>query len=152
MATDLFQDELVRATDLNRTSGEVLNKASRAPITIVRNDETFALMRREVATSLVQDASHAAHLVEIVWLAFYDAEALPFEYRWITAFDAGQKREMGIELMGAFRNASRIGNWEEFDAILHEWSESGWAALSPDLTEATNAATDLVEIQPPAYE
>jgi hypothetical protein len=46
---DVFQDEVIRATDLNRGSGDVLNKAASAPVTIIRHDEAHALMRREVA-------------------------------------------------------------------------------------------------------
>jgi hypothetical protein len=149
MGSDLFQDEVIRATELNRTSGEVLSKAARAPITIVRNEETFALMRRDVAAQWVREASSAAHMAEIVFVALSNSPNPAPKHRWINAFDLEQKREMAGELMEAYRKAVREGSWEEFDAILHEWSESGWAALSPELAEALNAETDLVEINLP---
>ncbi|MEP6540416.1 MAG: hypothetical protein ABJF23_34135 [Bryobacteraceae bacterium] len=142
MTSDLFQDEVIRATELNRTSGEILNKAARAPITIVRNDEMFALMRREVAAEWRREASSAVHMAEIIFAAMANSPSVPPEHQWINAFDKEQKAEMASELIEAYRKAIREERWEEFDAILHEWSESGWAAL----TEAMNAVTDLVEI------
>src|SRR6267154_680587 len=105
----LFQDEVVRATDLNRGSGEVLDKAAKAPITIIRNSEMFALMRRDVAKSWKREASSAGHLAELVWTALCSINP-SFEYRWITAFDIQQRKEMADELMEAYHKAVRSEN------------------------------------------
>jgi hypothetical protein len=146
---DVFQDEVLRATDLNRGSSEVLNKAARRPVTIIRNDEVFALMRREVAAQWRKEASYAAHMTELLWNALSHPATLPPEYRWITAFDSEQTLEMTNELMTAYRSAVRSADWETFDVILHEWSESGWAALSADVQEAFRSEPDEVRIEPP---
>ena len=151
MTEEVFQDEVVRATDLNRGSGEVLNKAARGPVTIIRNDEAFALMRRDVAASWRKEASSATHLVELVWTALSHPATVAPEYRWITAFDSEQTLEMTTELMSAYRKAARDGRWGEFDTLLHEWSESGWAALSPELQEAFASQSDEVEIKNPTF-
>ena len=150
MTEDLFQDEVVRATDLNRSSGEILNKATHHPVTILRNDEAFALMRRDVAAHWRKEASYAVHLTELLWIALSHPDTLAPEHQWMAAFDAEQTLEMSSELMHAYRKAVRNGSWEEFDALIHEWSESGWAALSSELREAFTAEPEEIPLEAPA--
>jgi hypothetical protein len=149
VSEEVFQDEVVRATDLNRGSGEVLNKASRGPVTIIRNDEAFALMRRELAAHWKREASSAMHIMEIVTNALMPDRELAPEYRWISAFDRDEATQMADDLVSAYRKAVRDSDWNEFDAVLHEWSESGWAALSPDIEAAFRAPEEKLEIPDP---
>ncbi|MCE2720285.1 MAG: hypothetical protein LW708_15980 [Anabaena sp. 49628_E55] len=51
--SNAYSDELVTATELNRQPGKVLDKAYEHPITITRNDQSFALLRREDVAYLV---------------------------------------------------------------------------------------------------
>jgi hypothetical protein len=146
MAEEMFQDEVVRATDLNRGSGEILNRAARRPITIIRNDEAFALLRRDLAANWRREATSALHLAEITVYALTATEHLEPEYEWISAFDRSQATEMVRELMAAYRKAVRDSGWDQFDALLHEWSESGWAAMNPELKEAFEAESEEVPI------
>ena len=140
----VFEDEVIRATELNRASGEVLNRALKSPVTIIRNDEAFALMRREVAASLQRESCFALHLAEITILAMSKPETLAPEYRWIGAFDEKQRLQLTQELIEGYREALRKGEWESFEATLHEWSESGWAAQSLDHREAFDAPAEPV--------
>jgi hypothetical protein len=48
----LFGDQLVTATELNRRSGAILDMALSKPVTITRNDQHFALLRRELVAQL----------------------------------------------------------------------------------------------------
>jgi hypothetical protein len=146
---EVFQDEVVRATDLNRSSGEILTKASRRPVTIVRNDETFALMRRDIATLWSKEASYATHLLELISNALLHRDALESEYKWLGAFESDQLNEMAGELIESYRNAIRTRDWETFDAILYEWSESGWAALNVEHDEAFHAAGEEKPVPSP---
>jgi len=147
MLTHILQDEVIRATDLNRASGEVLNKASKGPVTIIRNDEAYALMRREVAGQWRKEASYAVHLAEIIWNALAHPAKMGPEFDWISAFDDGEKQELTRELMDLYRGAAHSGDWQEFDARLHEWSESGWAALSHELAEAFDSVDERVPLR-----
>jgi len=149
LTEQVFQDEVVRATDLNHGSGEVLNRAFRSPVTIIRNDESFALMRREVAAHWRKEASYGIDLTELVWHALSRPAVIPPEFHWVTGFSHEQALEMTNELMHAYRKAVRDGHWEQFDAIVHEWAESGWAALNSDLREAFDTPSDEVEIEEP---
>jgi hypothetical protein len=54
---------------------------------------------------------------------------------WLDAFDLDQLAEMAAELIEAYRN----DGLEAFDAVLHEWVESGWAALSAEHDTAFRA-------------
>ena len=133
---DLFQDELVWSVDLNQMAGQILDKASKHPVTITRDEESFALIRREVAANWRKEASHAIQITEILWSAFAAGASLLPELEWISAFDNEERQQLGAELMDAYRKAIRDGTWEELEATIHEWSESGWAALSPELRSA----------------
>jgi hypothetical protein len=145
--TDILQDEVVRATDLNRASGEVLNKASRTPVTIVRNEETFALMRRDVAAGWRKEATFAAHLTQVMWHALAHPSSMGPEFDWIGAFDEEDRREMVDELMNLYRKAIRDGSWDDLEAGIHEWSESGWAARSSELKKAFDAPDERIPLE-----
>ena len=43
----VYGDELITATELNRQPGRVLDLTMDRPITITRNDQHFALLRRD---------------------------------------------------------------------------------------------------------
>ena len=146
IAEEVFQDEVIRATDLNRGSGEVLNKASRAPVTIIRNEETFALMRREIAAHWRKEASWAVHLIELIWNALAHPINMGHEFRWISAFDEEDRLKMTAELMELYRKAIRDGSWDDLEARVHEWCESGWADLSSELDEAFAAPNEQIPL------
>lgn len=133
---DLFQDELVRSVDLNQMPGQILDRASKHPVTITRDEESFVLLKREVAASWRKEASHAIRITEILWSAFAQGASLLPELEWVSAFDEEERQQLGAELMDGYRKAIRDGSWEELDATIYEWSESGWAALNPELRSA----------------
>jgi hypothetical protein len=148
----LFQDEIVTATELNRHAGQILEKALLKPLTIMRNDEAFALVRRSTAAHWVEAARHAETLVDLysIVVALGGGEiAVEDPYRWVSAFDRDQFLEMTSELKRAFRGASVGGNWDQFVAVLHEWEESGWAALSTELEEALGSKSEEVTLTVP---
>ncbi len=143
---EVFQDEVIRATEMNRGSGEVLNKAAITPVTIVRNDETFALMRRDVAAHWRKEASYAVHLTEVIWNALGHSGNMVPECQWISAFDEEDRHLMASELMAGYRKAVRDGSWEDFEAIMHEWSESGWAILNPEVQASFDVPSESISL------
>ncbi|MCE2975885.1 MAG: hypothetical protein LW851_06180, partial [Pseudanabaena sp. CoA8_M7] len=66
----IYSDELVTATELNRQPGRILDKALEHPITITRNDQSFALLRREDVALFVKTAQHSREIVELLNTAF----------------------------------------------------------------------------------
>lgn len=151
----IFGDSIVSATTLNRQSGSVLDRALRGPVTIMRNDEAFALVSRDLAARLVADYEHASKLVELLQAAcdklHGGSSPRPTDaFEWISVFDEHDLLEMTEEVLGAFYRArSGERSWDEFDALLHEWEESAWAARSPDLREAMRSASAEVPLTRP---
>jgi len=62
----IFGDEIFTATDLNRRAGHILDEAKRRPVTITRNDESFALLLRKDASRMVAATANAKRMVDLV--------------------------------------------------------------------------------------
>jgi hypothetical protein len=139
----IFSDDLVSATDLSRQTGRILDRALERPITISRNDHHFALLRREEIAYHVKKAAYSQLMVELLNVAFLllNGKEIGCEhsYGWLNVFDLDELREFVREIVGAYRlvNSSE-SNWEQLDALIHEWHESAIAISSEALAEAWN--------------
>ena len=123
-----FSDEIVKATDLNRKSGAVLSRAAHHPITIVRNDECFTLLRREDIARIVTEATQTKNVLEILKAAFLLShnQALNDDnaYTWLQAFDKEEVQELVSEVSEAYRkDPHTTRGWENLEAAVHEWHE-----------------------------
>lgn len=155
LARPQFSDEIIKATALNRTSGAVLDKASINPVTIVRNEECFALLKRDEFARLVAEADHAGKVTEVLCAAFQamQGKSLATEslYGWLRAFDKDEIQDLVTEVLEAFHNAPVVvDGWEELEAVIHEWHESAIAILSDDLTDAFSTESDEVPLTAPS--
>ncbi|MBD2362965.1 hypothetical protein H6G36_17535 [Anabaena minutissima FACHB-250] len=154
---NIYSDELITATELNRQPGRVLDKALERPVTITRNDQSFALLRREEVNSLVKTATQSKAVFEGLTVAFslLLGKEIGFEhpYRWLSVFEQDELQDFIKELSEAFRLIdSSTTAWEMIDAIIHEWYESAIAIASPELTAAFSAETDEVQLTKPSAE
>ncbi|MBI3684055.1 MAG: type II toxin-antitoxin system prevent-host-death family antitoxin [Acidobacteria bacterium] len=148
----LFNDELFTTTDLNRRTGEVLNRARKAPVTISRNGEQFALLKREQAAELVRTVLHLGPTLEFLEGAFcvVEREEPPVSVAWLKAFHTDDIRQMVREILAASVSALReTGDWDAVDAIIHEWHESALVARSGVLDEALNAPLEEAPLPDP---
>jgi hypothetical protein len=137
----IYSDELITATELNRQPGRILDKALEHPVTITRNDQSFALLRRENAALLVKVAQHSREIVELLNTAFHlllkREIAADRPYAWLGVFDADELNELIDEVMTAYRSIDRHEKtWYELDAVIHEWHESALAISNPELEAA----------------
>ena len=154
--TTVFRDEIFTATDLNRRAGHVLDEATKRPVTITRNDEAFALLNRKDASRMVETASNARLMVDLVTtISTYSlAKAqipigLPFE--WLNAFDTDEVKDLLAEVHLAFRRAADAEiSWDDFEAVIHEWHESATAIRNNVLDAAFSAPNEEVRLEPPA--
>ncbi|MCC5603344.1 hypothetical protein [Nostoc favosum] len=151
---NIYSDELITATELNRQPGRVLDKALERPVTITRNDQSFALLRREEVTFLVKAATQSKAVFEALTVAFslLLGKEIAFEhpYGWLNVFEEDDLQDFIKELSKAFRLIdSSTTAWEIIDAIIHEWHESAVAIASPELADAFSAETDEVPLKPP---
>lgn len=153
--SNIFSDELITATELNRQPGRVLDKALEHPVTITRNDQSFALLRREEVTFLVKTATQSKTVFELLTVAFslLLGKEIGFEnrYGWLRVFDSDDLQDFIKEVSEAFRLIdSSSTTWNMIDAIIHEWHESAIAIASPELAAAFSDEIDEVPLTQPS--
>ncbi|MBW4617788.1 MAG: hypothetical protein KME17_00175 [Cyanosarcina radialis HA8281-LM2] len=152
---NVYGDELITATELNRQSGRVLDRARERPVTIARNDEYFALLPRQQMASWVKAATLARVVLETIDAAYRLrlGEEIGQEHtsRWLTVFDSQELSEFIGELESAFRLVgAEPGAIERVEAVLHEWYESALAISSPELAAAFRDEVDEVLLTVPS--
>lgn len=148
----LFGDEVFTAGDLNRRSSEVLNRARENPVTISRNCERFALLRREQAAEWVRASNQFGPIIELVSAAISVVEKKepPVSLSWLKAFDIGDIRKLVREVLVACDSALReTGDWESVNALIHEWHESALVSMSSILKDAMQSPVDEVALPDP---
>jgi hypothetical protein len=155
-APTVFGDEIFTATDLNRRAGHVLDEATNRPVTITRNDEAFALLKRSEASRMVEAASNAKLMVALVTaistLSLANAPvSIGHTLEWLKAFDIDELKTLQTEVHTAFcRAADGEISWDDFEAVLHEWHESAIAIRSDALAAAFSARSEEVPLTRPA--
>jgi prevent-host-death family protein len=150
----VFGDEVFTSTDLNRRSGEVLNRARLGPVTISRNNEQFALLRRDQAASLVRTVSGVGEMVVLLSEAkslLSGGEPLA-AFSWLKVFEKDDLEKLCSEVLCAARNAlSGESDFDEVDAVIHEWHESALVAQSGVIDQAIfQESTEEADLPHPA--
>lgn len=151
----IFGDEIFTATDLNRRAGHVLDEATNRPVTITRNDESFALLKRSEASRMVETASNAKLMVDLVTAisTYRQASAqipIGHTFEWLNAFHIDELKTLLAEAHMSFRRAADAEiSWDNFEAVLHEWHESATAIRSDTLAAAFSATREEVPLTPP---
>ncbi|MBW4635161.1 MAG: hypothetical protein KME30_25685 [Iphinoe sp. HA4291-MV1] len=146
----IYSDELITATELNRQPGRVLDKALEHPVTITRNDQSFALLPRENVALFVKAAQRSREIVELLNTAFRlllkQKIGTEHPYGWLEVFDSDELNEFIDEIMSAYRSVDLSEKaWDELDAIIHEWHESALAISNPELEAAFSLHSDELE-------
>jgi hypothetical protein len=150
----VFDDVIVSATMLNRHSGEILDQALKRSVTILRNEQAFALLPREQVAEMTallrgtQQLLDLFHAIERVRAAArLDAAD---EFQWITAFEPHGLKDMAGELYATYAKVRRgEAPLDELDAVIHEWQESAWAVRNPSLRAAFSASAGEVALTGP---
>lgn len=150
----VYSDDLFTATDLNRQSGQVLDRAFEHPVTITRNEQSFALLRREEMANLVKSKLQLELALQIILttnqLGSGEKVGSEHPYGWLEVFDAEELNELNAEIRSAVRHCSDAGNWDLLDAVIHEWRESAIAIESSELAAAFNDESNQVPLTQPA--
>lgn len=136
---DVFADEVYTSTDLNRRAGEVLDHARSRPITISRNKEQFALLKREQAARLyrlVSQMYRASQLLSEIRVAM-SGETPSEEFSWLSVYEKDDLEKLLDVVLTAMRHAlMRKTDGEEIDALIYQWTESALVAQSGVLDHA----------------
>jgi hypothetical protein len=150
----IYSDELVSATELNRQPGHVLDMALQRPITITRNDQAFALLRREDAARMANASAHAEVLFNLAGAIYSLGSRRGLDsqhsYSWLKALDEEEIEQLFAEIHEAFSQAlAGEDSWDNFEAVLHEWRESALAIMSGELAEAFAAQANEIPLTEP---
>ena len=145
MRDEVFSDDIFSATELNRHAGTILDRARKRPVTISRNNDLFALLPREQAARLVGTTHRIAKAVAVLSEAnaALSGVAVSPTFEWLAAYDQDDLRSLVTELLHAARNAaSGETDWDDVEALIHEWEESALVAESGVLDRALDAQAD----------
>jgi hypothetical protein len=141
----VFSDDVFTSTELNRRTAEVLNHAREHPVTIERNNERFALIRREQAADLFNAVSSLASVLDVIrgFIAIKKAQQPPPTVAWIQAFEEDDQCLMIDELLKT-ATASVCGEAtrDELADLLYQWRESSHVILSGVLRDAMTSEAD----------
>jgi hypothetical protein len=148
----VFSDDVFTSTQLNRSASVVLNRARTRPVTIVRNNEQFALLRRDQASELI---AAVARLEETVCLihgvsALKDDQEPSASMAWMRALDEEERASMVEEVLAACHRAGANGGWESVGDVIHEWRESALVVQSGALVDAMKTEADEQPLFRPA--
>jgi hypothetical protein len=149
----LFSDEVYTATELNRRGGTILDRARRRPVTISRNNEQFALLRRDQAAKLVGTVNRIIRAISVVAQARAGITGDPIlePFRWLEVYEKDDLEKLVTEVLAATLSAASCdGDWDEVEALIHEWRESAIVAKSGVLDSAMyNEPSDEVPLEHP---
>ncbi len=155
----LFGDEFYSATEFVRHSADVFDHAKKQPVTISRNNEMFALLKREDAASLVKAVSGLRAAIQIVLAALNASNGIDVssEFNWLKAFDREDLITFVKEVLSATqtvvvanRASAATDDWTPVEDLIHEWHESALVNISGVLEEAKSSPADEAEIPNPA--
>ena len=155
-SANVFSDEIFSATDLNRRGGYVLDRATENPVTITRNEQSFALLRRDDISKLTREAQYTRVFGEIIDVAFRLSigrdVSIQSQYSWLQDFDADELKEFITELLDAYHSGIDTENWQMLEATIYEWQESAIAINSNELADAFAADTEEISLTNPNLE
>jgi hypothetical protein len=148
----VFADEVFTATELNRRGGTILDHARRRPVTITRNNEQFALLRREQAAELVGTVTRIAGAVSLLSEAHaaIGGGRASEPFRWLEEYGMDDLQKLFLQVLQATRRAaSGECGWDDVEALVHEWRESAMIARSGVLDAAMRAPSDEAPLEDP---
>jgi hypothetical protein len=140
MSNAIYSDCIVTSSELNRRSGQILDTALTTPVTITRNNDSFALLRRELMANMAKGIEQTDKVSQLVNVAYRLSSGQEIEtnheFKWIEEFDSEERSELVNEVYSALKLAKSTNDWDEVRDVIHEWRESALALTSEELGEA----------------
>jgi hypothetical protein len=140
MTNIVYSDYLVASSELNDRANRILDTALTTPVTITRNNDSFALVKREVMTNMANEIHVTSSCLELMNIIHKLNLGQTIEsnnkFKWIEEFDSEERYELVNEIYSALETAKSINNWNAVSNVIHEWYESALAIASEELDEA----------------
>ena len=139
MSNAIYSDCIVTSSELNRRSGQILDTALTTPVTITRNNDSFALLRRELMANMAKGIEQTDKVSQLVNVAYKLSSGQEIEssneFKWIEEFDSEERSELVNEVYEALELAKSTDDWDEVRDVIHEWRESAIAIASEELDQ-----------------
>ena len=139
----LYSDIIFTSKDLNRKSGSVLDEAMKQPVTITRNSDTFALLKRERMGEITKASYYKTVVIDLMNSVFRLSLGNALEehdpYQWINEFDNEDREEMVAEILQTLKYVEETNDWDELKSVIFEWRESAIANQGNELDEFKEA-------------
>ncbi|MEY2833664.1 MAG: hypothetical protein RLZZ574_2923 [Cyanobacteriota bacterium] len=136
----IYSDCIVTSSELNRRSGQILDTALTTPVTITRNNDSFALVKRDLMTSMANEIHFLDSFIELMSVIRRVDLGQTIEtsngFKWVEEFDSEERSELVNEVYSALELAKSTNDWDEVRNVIHEWRESALALTSEELGEA----------------
>jgi len=140
MSNAIYSDCIVTSSELNRRSGQILDTALTTPVTITRNNDSFALVKRDLMTDLANKNHQMDSFIEVTSVIHRLNLEQTIEqsngFKWVEEFDSEERSELLGEVYSALEKARSINDWSYVRDVIHEWRESAIALASEELSEA----------------
>lgn len=140
MSNTIYSDCIVSSSELNRRSGQILDTALTTPVTITRNNDSFALLRRELMTNMAKGIEQMNNVTQLVNVVYRLASGQEIEstnrFKWVEEFDSEEQADLVNEVYEVLNQAQLTQDWDEVAAVIYEWRESAIALTSEELSEA----------------
>lgn len=150
----LFADEVVPATTFYRQGKAVLDTALEKPVTITRNDQHFALMRRELAARLAAISDQVTVFTDAMTVVgkVRQKQLLGDDHplRWLNTFDEEELQDFVEDLVRAMSQVVHSEDAEAVESVIYEWHQSSIVLESEALAAALTDEYDPVPLTPPA--
>ncbi len=95
MTNIVYGDYLVTSSELNRRSGQILDTALTTPVTITRNNDSFALVKRDVMTNMANSISVMDSFIELTSVIRRVDLGQEIEssngFKWVEEFDSEER-------------------------------------------------------------
>lgn len=140
MSNIVYGDRYFTSSELNRRAGKILDIALTTPVTITRNNDSFALVKRDVMTSMADALYQMDSFIELTRVIRRASLGQTIEqsngFKWVEEFDSEERSELLEEVYSALEKARSINDWSYVRNVIHEWRESAIALASEELGEA----------------
>lgn len=136
----IYSDCIVTSSELNRRSGQILDTALTTPVTITRNNDSFALVKRDVMTRMANETYQMDCFIELTSVLRRVNSGQTIEqnngFKWVEEFDSEERSELLEEIYSALEKTKSVDDWSYVQNTIHEWRESAIAIASEELGEA----------------
>ncbi len=140
MPNAIYSDCIVTSSELNRRSGQILDTALTTPVTITRNNDLFALVKRDVMTKMANETHQMDCFIELTSVLrkvnLGQTIVASNGFKWVEEFDSEERSELLDEIYSALEKTKSVNDWSYVRDVIHEWKESAIAIASEELGEA----------------